>query len=845
MAIQSPIVLASGFFSQLFPGDTVPGTDTTAQASGNAGLVSASNKVPISGGYMTGQLFAASGVVVSGTLSRNGFNVVTVGDVETVTSTMIASGTIIDADVNISGAINATKLRFLQAGTSAVARTVDSKLKDTVSVKDFGAVGDGVADDTAAIQAALNTGKRVFIPSGTYLCNVVATNKTIVEGEGSTTTILTPFNNTTAAFTYNRGTPYWTYHSEIKGIGFVSTGTTTGVGVTFAKTDTSLYAYPDEYVNNVKFYGCRFSGFDKGVQFPFGNIGSEFYSCGFTSNRYGVYALNNKFGGDVMHAGNKYFYAGEMNSNTCAVYVHDTSGAGGGAISFTDTIFEQNSIVAYFKTGSYIPISWNGCWVESNGNVSGAGGTVTIDSWSGSVRSTQTLNKRSFIFDGDGARYIFNQSYLTDVNVIGQDVSVIGNDCRVETQNGYGGNVFTVAQSSSSIELKNPYGNSLSQNGQALVKGSPISSLSTISDNATHSATRWFMVPMRFSKVAAYGNSLVAALPLITSTPTGAGSFNLTGTVVSDGTIYASCNEYTRASFGSSEYTALNSLTTTTVAGWYVFTVNVKVTVGSVSLYVWNRSTVQFASGMSVPDLNKWYTLAGMGYSPGSQVMYLLDFRGQGVTATWRVSAYQMHRFDTREQAADFLASCVYVDPSGLPASLDSSGRLLVGTSTANTSGAKLQTSDGLTFPATQVASADPNTLDDYEEGAWIYDFTSTTGTITKSSTYVSGNYTKVGRVVTITGFLAVTSVSAPTGALTLTGLPFAIGSASNRENFVGGGIFGNILSSSSVSPLMLQGSQGDSFLSIVKFVAGNASSLAGDVIADTRFHISFSYFTN
>jgi len=201
MTIQSPIVLASGFFSQLFPGDTVPGTDTTAQASGNAalvlagtalasgnagistgltalasgnaGLVSASNKVPISGGYMTGQLFAASGVVVSGTLSRNGFNVVTVGDVETVTSTMIASGTIIDADVNISGAINATKLNFLQAGTSAVARTVDSKLKDVVSVKDFGAVGNGIADDTLAINRATKYvadlgGGTVYYPPGTY-----------------------------------------------------------------------------------------------------------------------------------------------------------------------------------------------------------------------------------------------------------------------------------------------------------------------------------------------------------------------------------------------------------------------------------------------------------------------------------------------------------------------------------------------------------------------------------------------------------------------------------------------------------------------------------------------------
>ena len=44
----------------------------------------------------------------------------------------------------------AAGVQFTQSGTGAVPRTVESKLQDVVSVKDFGAVGDGVTDDTDA-----------------------------------------------------------------------------------------------------------------------------------------------------------------------------------------------------------------------------------------------------------------------------------------------------------------------------------------------------------------------------------------------------------------------------------------------------------------------------------------------------------------------------------------------------------------------------------------------------------------------------------------------------------------------------------------------------------------------
>lgn len=62
---------------------------------------------------------------------------------------------------------------FIQDGSGAVSRTAQSKMRESVSVKDFGAVGDGVTDDTAAIAACLLAAKtngtlRVFFPVGTY-----------------------------------------------------------------------------------------------------------------------------------------------------------------------------------------------------------------------------------------------------------------------------------------------------------------------------------------------------------------------------------------------------------------------------------------------------------------------------------------------------------------------------------------------------------------------------------------------------------------------------------------------------------------------------------------------------
>jgi hypothetical protein len=81
-------------------------------------------------------------------------------------------------------------------GAAAVARTLANRFADVLNVKDFGAVGDGIADDTTAIQVAITattTGKALFFPSGTYTFStqlVFTTNQIAIIGESSATTFL-------------------------------------------------------------------------------------------------------------------------------------------------------------------------------------------------------------------------------------------------------------------------------------------------------------------------------------------------------------------------------------------------------------------------------------------------------------------------------------------------------------------------------------------------------------------------------------------------------------------------------------------------------------------------------
>ena len=158
---------------------------------------------------------------------------------------------------------------------------------------------------------------------------------------------------------------------------------------------------------------------------------------------------------------------------------------------------------------------------------------------------------------------------------------------------------------------------------------------------------------------------------------------------------------------------------------------------------------------------------------------------------------------------------------------------IAVGNATPSASGA------GITFPATQSASTDANTLDDYEEGTWTPVFTGGGGSI-GSTAYSDrqGTYTKVGNIVTLEMNVTMSSVGSWSGEVIFTGLPFA--GAANMQH----------VGSLSVSGVTFTGylqtrlPPNETVMTLYKNTSGSAvaSINVSDCSASSSFRIGITY---
>ena len=157
-----------------------------------------------------------------------------------------------------------------------------------------------------------------------------------------------------------------------------------------------------------------------------------------------------------------------------------------------------------------------------------------------------------------------------------------------------------------------------------------------------------------------------------------------------------------------------------------------------------------------------------------------------------------------------------------------------VGNVTPSSSGA------GITFPATQSASSDANTLDDYEEGDWTPTLTggTTAGTTTYTAQY--GSYIKIGKQVTVFFELRATAATG-TGEWRLGGLPFTIGNA-NKYQSCGAVMIQDFNWSGGTSPVVYA-NPNSTFLNL--YISGDDINWANqNMVNETQFYIGSITYT-
>jgi hypothetical protein len=188
------------------------------------------------------------------------------------------------------------------------------------------------------------------------------------------------------------------------------------------------------------------------------------------------------------------------------------------------------------------------------------------------------------------------------------------------------------------------------------------------------------------------------------------------------------------------------------------------------------------------------FTANGVVYASSSSVLATgsaLVFNGTNLGIG---SATPTNKLEVSGSARFFSAANgdVLISHSGLVSSITSATSISLALGTGNTERARFNTTGalvfaggdtsangiGITFPTTQSASTNANTLDDYEEGTWMPTIEGTTlaGTVTYGAR--NGRYTKMGRVVQIECYVQ-WSAGTGTGNLLITGLPFTSASAS------------------------------------------------------------------
>jgi len=154
-----------------------------------------------------------------------------------------------------------------------------------------------------------------------------------------------------------------------------------------------------------------------------------------------------------------------------------------------------------------------------------------------------------------------------------------------------------------------------------------------------------------------------------------------------------------------------------------------------------------------------------------------------------------------------------------------------------------LQLKSGITFPATQVASSDANTLDDYEEGTWTIVVNNQLGNSATIASQIA-RYVKIGRRVFVFGdFTLSAKGAAAAGNLVYLGnLPFVPNSTLFEGSVVHKYDNVNLTTNGQINIISAAGGNNVCFFPISSATTGTSNLTFGQITDTTRLVFNFSY---
>ena len=524
-------------------------------------------------------------------------------------------------------------------------------------------INDPTFDATPYFMEAIECCETIYVPNGVFYVNLEPTKDFVIHGAGSGHSILRPFDESQPVINFQEPLPTWSYHSTLAHVMLESRTPKTGYGFSFGNPDPLLVSAGAPVFNNVKFWGVRFSGFEQGLTAPAGNIGSEFYSCSWYRNKYGIYFTDAKAA--ISHAGNKHVYAGELRENDIAIYISDSSA--GVSIVFDNTIVQANSIGAFLDvTQPVMPVIFRNVWFEANGTKAASIGNIDIDIWNGATRTTDSVSQRTLFLRGDRTQYLFEGGRIADIDINGSDITLKSKDTWVEGDPAFAGADFTYAGTHNTVQLESPRTFRRLPSGPVYVKDF-VYPRETFMDTR-NSESRWWKTVHRNSDSEGYSDNIITSLPMDTATPI-AGDLKATGAVVVDGLIRNSCNEFTGTfvAAGNSSILTGTAYTTPSLSVWYGCTFAVKVISGAISFLLGDVDLAKnsvIASEMSVEPDGTWYTIAAAARAIAVKPVALNVVAATAGFVQFRLADYQLLSFRDRAELEAFMLSRVFVNPT-------------------------------------------------------------------------------------------------------------------------------------------------------------------------------------